>query len=81
MLLFWAEVKNKKAISIHLPNCRRMDIVVFRDLAVSLLNCLSQCKNGHVVRFPNVVLMNKKAEIQDKFDSASLLLYRRSDIE
>ena len=39
--LFWAEVKNKKAISIHLPNCRRMDIVVFRDLAVSLLNCLS----------------------------------------
>ena len=30
---------------------------------------------------PNVVLMNKKAEIQDKFDSASLLLYRRSDIE
>ena len=26
-----------------------------------------------VVRFPNVVLMNKKAEIQDKFDSASLL--------
>ena len=35
----------------------------------------------HVVRFPNVVLMNKKAEIQDKFDSASLLLYRRSDIE
>ena len=25
--------------------------------------------------------MNKKAEIQDKFDSASLLLYRRSDIE
>lgn len=23
----------------------------------------------------------KKAEIQDKFDSASLLLYRRSDIE
>ena len=29
-----------------------------------------------VARFPNVVLMNKKAEIQDKFDSASLLLYR-----
>lgn len=27
------------------------------------------------------LLMNKKAEIQDKFDSASLLLYRRSDIE